>query len=92
MTQTKTLSVELDAAIADKLDALAREARLTPALLAADILARSIEVEAEEIALIEARVAAADAGGPFVSHAEVERWARSLATDQPSPRPKGERR
>jgi predicted transcriptional regulator len=92
MTETKMLNVEVDAETADKLDALARKVRLTPSLLAADILERSIDAETEEIALIEARLAAAEAGGPFVPHAEVERWVRSLGTEQPSPRPKGARR
>jgi predicted transcriptional regulator len=92
MTETLTISIELAADIASKLEDLAADARLSPGDLAADLLARSIEAEGAEIALIEARLAEAEAGGPFVPHAEARRWLTSLGTKTPLSRPLGVRR
>lgn len=87
-----TIRVELDSEMAAKLEGLAAEAQTSAADLAADLLARSIEAEANETAEIEARLAEAEAGGPFVEHDEVRRWMMSLGTDRPLPMPRGVRR
>src|SRR4051812_43845137 len=66
MTESVTLEVDLEPLVAERLRMLASQAQLSPSLLAAELIARMVEQETEEVALIERRVQEADAGGAFI--------------------------
>jgi predicted transcriptional regulator len=92
MTDSTTITVRLDRELRNKLEQLAKSTRRSKSFLAAEAIAEYVELNAWQIEQIEQAVAEADAGGPFVPHEDVERWAMSLGTANELPRPKGTRR
>jgi len=78
----KTHTIEVDEATADALKARADERGVTVAQLLADIAAESgsVTVDPEEIAELDRRWAAIQAGEPTVPHDEVIRWLETWGT------------
>lgn len=72
----KTQTIEVDEATADALEARAAECGVSVAQLLADIAAESgpVTVEAGEIAELDRRWAAIEAGEATIPHDEVVRW------------------
>ena len=89
MAGSTTMTVRLDQAVVDRLEALARSTRRSRSFLAAQAIAAYVDSNDWQVAHIAKAVAAADAGGPFVSQAEVEAWTMRLGDKRPVPRPKG---
>ena len=79
---SKTHTIEVDEATADALKARADERGMTVAQLLADIAAESgpVTVDPEEIAELDRRSAAIEAGEPTVPHEEVVRWLETWGT------------
>ena len=79
---SKTHTIEVDEATADALKARADERGVTVAQLLADIAAEngSVTVDPEEIAELDRRWTAIQAGEATVPHEEVVRWLETWGT------------
>ncbi|MBX3517198.1 MAG: ribbon-helix-helix protein, CopG family [Rhodospirillales bacterium] len=77
MPKTIAMNVRLPKAVWDKLDALAKSTRRSKSCLAAEAIAAYVEANAWQVALIEQRVAEAEAGSRTVSHDDVAKWVAS---------------
>ena len=93
MAGSTTVTVRLSREAYDRLKALARSTQRTKSFLAAEAITTYLETHAWQVHAIEEAVRKADAGGPFVAHEEVVRWARSLRNpaDAPTPAEEGAR-
>jgi predicted transcriptional regulator len=78
MADSTTVTVRLSREAYDRLKALAQSTQRTQSFLAAEAIAAYLETHAWQVRAIEEAVRKADAGGPFVAHEDVVRWARSL--------------
>jgi predicted transcriptional regulator len=86
----KVRTIEVDAAIADTLEARAGERGMTVGELVAELVAfvdSHAPVEDDEIAELDRRWAAIEAGEPTVPHAEVVRWLETWGTPAFKPWP-----
>jgi len=92
MADTVTLSFRVPASKAKALDELAAAQDRPKSYLLEKALDDYLRDEAVFRAKVEAAVAAADAGGPFIEHAAMKRWLESWGTDKPLPPPKARRR
>ena len=89
MADSTTMTVRLDQALVDRLEALARGTKRSRSFLAAEAIAAYVDSNDWQVERIAKAVAVADAGGPFAAQAEVEAWARRLGDKRPASRPKG---
>ncbi len=92
MAESTTITVRIDKDVKERLEALAESTRRSKSFLAAEAIAQYVEINNWQVAQIKAAIEKADAGGPFVSHEDVKRWALSLGTADELPRPKGTKR
>jgi len=76
---TETLSIRLDAATKQRLDALSRQSKRSKSFLAAEAIAAYVEQEEWQLREIHAAVAELDAG-KAVSHEKVATWLKSWGT------------
>jgi predicted transcriptional regulator len=76
---TDTLSIRLDAATKQRLDALARHSKRSKSFLAAEAIAAYVEQEEWQLGEIRAAIGELDAG-QSVSHEKVETWLKSWGT------------
>jgi predicted transcriptional regulator len=73
---TETLSIRLDPATKQRLDALARQSKRSKSFLAAEAIAAYVEQEEWQLGEIHAAVRELDAG-QAVSHEKVATWLKS---------------
>jgi RHH-type rel operon transcriptional repressor/antitoxin RelB len=73
---TETLSIRLDPATKQRLDALARQSKRSKSFLAAEAIAAYVQQEEWQLGEIHAAVAELDAGHA-VSHEKVATWLKS---------------
>ena len=73
---TETLSIRLDAATKQRLDALSRQSKRSKSFLAAEAIAAYVEQEEWQLGEIHAAVAELDTG-QAVSHEKVATWLKS---------------
>jgi predicted transcriptional regulator len=92
MAESTTITVRIGKDVKERLDALAESTRRSKSYLAAEAIAQYVDTNAWQVAQIKDAIREADAGGPFISHEEVKRWALSLGTPHELPRPKGTKR
>lgn len=83
----ETLSIRIDAATKRRLDDLAKQSRRSRSFLAAEAIARFIEVESWQLAEIDAGLADVERGDT-VSHEEAEAWLMSWGTPRETQPPK----
>jgi RHH-type rel operon transcriptional repressor/antitoxin RelB len=76
---TETLSVRLDSATKQRLDALARHAKRSKSFLAAEAIAAYVEQEEWQLGEIHASIGELDAG-KAVRHEKVTGWLKSWGT------------
>lgn len=76
---TETLSIRLDADTKKRLDALAYRSQRSKSFLAAEAIARYVEVEEWQLDEIRAGMADLDTGYS-VTHEKVTRWLKSWGT------------
>ena len=76
---TETLSIRLDSATKQRLDALSRQSKRSKSFLAAEAIAAYVEQEEWQLGEIHAAIGELDAG-PAVSHEEAATWLRSWGT------------
>lgn len=79
MAETTTIQVRLPAEHAARLDALAEATQRSRSFLAAAAIEAYLAEQAWQVKAIGEAVAAADAGGPFVEHEEVDAGSRAGA-------------
>jgi RHH-type rel operon transcriptional repressor/antitoxin RelB len=84
MAGTATLTVRIDAKTKKRLEALAKDTRRSKSFLAAEAVARYVELEEWQIAHIKAGIADADAGRT-IRHEKVKEWIDCL-DKHPSPK------
>ena len=73
---TETLSIRLDPATKQRLDALSRRSKRSKSFLAAEAIAAYVEQEEWQLGEIQAAVGELDAG-QAVSHEKVATWLKS---------------
>jgi predicted transcriptional regulator len=73
---TETLSIRLDAATKQRLDALAKHSKRSKSFLAAEAIAAYVEQEEWQLGELHAAIGELDAG-QAVSHERVETWLKS---------------
>jgi RHH-type rel operon transcriptional repressor/antitoxin RelB len=73
---TETLSIRLDSATKQRLDALARQSKRSKSFLAAEAIAAYVEQEEWQLGEIHAALGELDAG-QAVSHEKVATWLKS---------------
>ena len=76
---TETLSIRLDSATKQRLDALAKRSQRSKSFLAAEAIAAYVEQEEWQLGEIHAAIGELDAG-QAVSHEKVATWLRSWGT------------
>jgi len=76
---TETLSIRLDAATKQRLDALSRQSKRSKSFLAAEAIAAYVEQEEWQLGEIDAAMGELDAG-QGVSHEKVATWLTSWGT------------
>jgi RHH-type rel operon transcriptional repressor/antitoxin RelB len=76
---TETLSIRLDSATKQRLDALSRQSKRSKSFLAAEAIAAYVEQEEWQLGEIQAAVAELDAGRA-VGHEKVAMWLKSWGT------------
>ena len=77
---TETLSIRLDSATKQRLDALARQSKRSKSFLAAEAIAAYVEQEEWQLGEIHAALGELDAG-QAVSHEKVATWLKSWGKD-----------
>jgi len=77
---TETLSIRLDSATKQRLDALSRQSKRSKSFLAAEAITAYVEQEEWQLGEIHAAVGELDAGHA-VSHEKVAAWLKSWGTD-----------
>lgn len=83
---TRTLTATVPADVAAQVDAYAESTHQTASDVAAQVIGRWAEWEAEKLRLTLEAAADCEAGN-VIDDAEVAAWIESLDTDQPIPRP-----
>lgn len=90
MADTTTMTVRLDVATKERLEALARSTKRSASLLAAEAIEAFVDVDEWQVEGIEQAVAEADAGGAAVPHGEMVAWLASWGSEDeiepPEPR------
>ncbi|MBI5283406.1 MAG: ribbon-helix-helix protein, CopG family [Candidatus Solibacter usitatus] len=76
---TETLSIRIDSATKQRLEALAQRSRRSKSFLAAEAIASFVEAEEWQIAEIQAGLAELGSGAE-VSHDRVSKWLASWGT------------
>jgi len=84
---TETLSIRLDSATKQRLDALSRQSKRSKSFLAAEAIAAYVEQEEWQLGEIHAAVGELDAG-QAVSHGKVAAWLKSWGTDRKTKPPR----
>lgn len=77
MTKSVTMNVQLQEAVRDRLDALAKTSNNSAAMLAAEAITAYVEASTWQVSLIDERVTELEEGSKTVSHGEVARWVAS---------------
>ena len=73
---TETLSIRIDAATKQRLDALSKQSKRSKSFLAAEAIAAYVEAEEWQLGEVRSAVAELDAG-QRVSHERVSKWLKS---------------
>ncbi|MBI5085729.1 MAG: ribbon-helix-helix protein, CopG family [Acidobacteria bacterium] len=73
---TETLSIRIDSATKQRLEALAQRSRRSKSFLAAEAIASYVEAEEWQIGEVRAGLAELDSG-EVISHERVSKWLRS---------------
>ena len=73
---TETLSIRIDAATKQRLDALSKRSRRSKSFLAAEAISAYVESEEWQLGELQAGIAELDAGQE-VSHEKVSKWLNS---------------
>jgi predicted transcriptional regulator len=81
MGETRTIAIEVPAAVAEDLAEIARTTEQTTADLARQALDQFLEYEAWKREAVAEATAEVDAGGPLIAHEDMERWLASWGTD-----------
>lgn len=76
---TETLSIRLDSATKQRLDALSKRSKRSKSFLAAEAIAAYVEQEEWQLGEIHAAIGELDAG-QAVSHEEAASWLKSWGT------------
>jgi RHH-type transcriptional regulator, rel operon repressor / antitoxin RelB len=84
---TETLSIRLDSATKQRLDALSRQSKRSKSFLAAEAIAAYVEQEEWQLGEIHAAVGEMDAG-LAVSHDRVATWLKSWGRDRETKPPR----
>jgi len=87
MAQNSTVSVRLTPELRERLEAVARDKHRSASEVASEAIEQYLDLDAWQIAHIEAALAEDEASGPGVPHEEVKRWTASWGTDSELPRP-----
>ena len=76
---SETLSIRLDSATKQRLDALSRQSKRSKSFLAAEAIAAYVEQEEWQLGEIHAAIGELE-GGDGIRHEEVATWLRSWGT------------
>jgi predicted transcriptional regulator len=87
MVKSTMMTVRLAPEVKEKLDALARTTKRSKSYLASEAIETYVNLNAWQVAHIQAALAEDEAGGPGVPHEEVVQWMQSWGTDHELPRP-----
>ncbi|HXC56251.1 MAG TPA: hypothetical protein VNU97_13210 [Rhizomicrobium sp.] len=88
MTKDVTLSLRVDRKLSGKLEKAAKTLRRSKSSIAAMAIEHFMELDAREMELTAQALQRAEAGGPFISHEDMAKWMRSMATGCELPPPK----
>ncbi len=80
MSETTTITVRVDAALRDRLEAIAARSRRSKSFLAAEAIEDYVAVQEWQIAHLEESLAQADRS-EVIDHDTVRAWANALGTD-----------
>ena len=87
MAKSTTMTVQLAPEVSEKLEALARDTKRSKAYLASEAIRSYVDLNAWQVAHINAALVEAHSGAPGVPHEEVVKWVNSWDTDNELPRP-----
>jgi len=88
MTKSATITGKVSQQVKERLKAIAEEKNRDETELVASFIEASVEAYDRKAEIVKARLAKADAGGPFVDDEDVDAWLRSWGTDDELPEPK----
>jgi RHH-type rel operon transcriptional repressor/antitoxin RelB len=87
MAKSTMMTVRLTPEVKEKLDSLAHTTKRSKSYLASEAIEAYVNLNAWQVAHIQAALAEDEEGGPGVPHEEVVRWMQSWDTDHELPRP-----
>ncbi|MDP6705847.1 MAG: CopG family ribbon-helix-helix protein [Alphaproteobacteria bacterium] len=87
MTKSSTITVRLDDDLKHRLEALADSTKRSRSFVAAEAIAAYVDLNAWQVAAIEAGLASADRGD-LIPQAEITKWVDSWGSDEELPPPK----
>ena len=87
MAKRAMVTVRLTPEVHERLEALARDTKRSKSHLASEAIETFVDLNAWQVAHINAALAEDEAGAPGVAHDEVVRWMGSWGTDHELPRP-----
>jgi predicted transcriptional regulator len=87
MTKSSTITVRIDDDLKHRLEALADSTKRSRSFVAAEAIAAYVELNAWQVAAIEAGLASADRGD-LIPQTEIARWVDSWESDEELPPPK----
>ncbi len=87
MAETQTLTIRIQPAMSERLDALASHTGRTATELAEEALKAYLAVQDWQVAAIEEAIRDVEAGVPLIEHAAVVAWMESWGTENELPRP-----
>ncbi|MGI9502555.1 MAG: CopG family ribbon-helix-helix protein [Geminicoccaceae bacterium] len=88
MSKTVTITGKVSERVKERLKAIADEKNRDEAEVVASFLEASIEAYDRKTEIIRARLADADAGGPFIDDDDMDLWLASWGADNELPEPK----
>lgn len=87
MTKSTTITGKVSQQVKERLKAICEERQRDEAEVVASFVEASIEAYERKASIVKARLAKADAGGPFVADDDMDAWLLSWGTDNELPEP-----
>ena len=88
MADSETMTVRLSRELKEKLERLAKNTARSRSYLAAEAIAEYVDNNAWQVEETRKAVEQANAGGPFVAHDDVEKYAETLVRGEKPRRPR----
>lgn len=88
MSKTATITGKVSQQVKERLKAIAEQKNRDETEVVASFIEASVEAYERKAEIVNARLAKADAGGPFIADEDMDAWLLSWGTENELPEPK----